>query len=354
MSESKNLSTRICELFGVRYPIVQTGMGWVAGARLASATSNAGGLGIIAAATMSLGELDEAMSEVARRTDNPYGVNMRTDQADTKDRAKLIASRGVKVVSFAQAPNQALVEQLRQAGVVTVATVGAPRHAIKVASIGVDCVIAQGGEGGGHTGAIPTSLLLPSVVDSVDIPVIGAGGFYDGRGLVAALAYGAQGIAMGTRFLLSLESTVPDVVKAKYLAASLADTVVTTAIDGAPQRVIITEKIRSMEKAGRLAAYLRAIRAARAFQMVSGESFLSLLKEGKSMKSSQELSWSQVIMAASAPMLTKAAMVEGNLKAGILPTGQVVGEIDSLPSVQEIIDSIVVQAEEILEKLRTA
>src|SRR6267378_632962 len=138
------------------------------------------------------------------------------------------------------------------------------RHAEKMLEWGVDAVIAQGAEGGGHTGVVPTSLLLPQVVDAVGhtIPVIGAGGFHDGRGLVAALAWGADGVAMGTRFLLTRESTVPDAVKQRYLAASVTDTVVTTAIDGAPQRVIRTDVVDRLEAASALTRLPRALRAA--------------------------------------------------------------------------------------------
>src|SRR5205085_7561543 len=123
--------------------------------------------------------------------------------------------------SFAQAPTPELVAMLRDAGVVTIASVGARRHAEKVAAWGIDAVIATGAEGGGHVGAVPTSLLVPQVVDAVDVPVIAAGGFFDGRGLVAALAWGADGIAMGTRFLLTNDSPVADAVKQVYLSAGL-------------------------------------------------------------------------------------------------------------------------------------
>src|SRR5204862_1855726 len=126
-------------------------------------------------------------------------------------------------------------------------SIGAKRHAEKVAEWGVDAVLVQGGEGGGHTGSVPTTLLLPQVVDAVEIPVIAAGGFFSGRGLVAALAYGAAGIAMGTRFLLTQESTVPDAVKQFYLSKSVADTLVTKKVDGAPHRVLRTEMVESLE-----------------------------------------------------------------------------------------------------------
>ena len=153
----------------------------------------------------------------------------------------------------------AVVERLRGEGLVVVPTVGARRHAEKVAALGVDAVIAQGAEGGGHTGVVPTTLLVPQVADVVDVPVIAAGGFFDGRGLVAALAYGADGIAMGTRFLLTKESRVPDDVKGVYLETPVTGTVVTRAIDGAPQRVIRTSVIDRLEGAGRLLALPRAL-----------------------------------------------------------------------------------------------
>src|SRR5215510_3217685 len=222
------LHTRFCDLVGVQYPIVQTGMGWVAGPRLVSATANAGGLGILAGATMTPAQFVAAIREVKGRTGNPFGVNLRGDQPDAFDRADVMIEEGVRVASFAQAPSAPLIKKLRDAGLVVMPTIGAKRHAEKVAEIGVDAVIAQGGEGGGHTGSVPTSLLLPRVTETVDIPVIGAGGFHDGRGLVAALAYGAEGVAMGTRFLLTRDSPVPDAIKQIYLSKSATDTLRTT------------------------------------------------------------------------------------------------------------------------------
>jgi NAD(P)H-dependent flavin oxidoreductase YrpB (nitropropane dioxygenase family) len=353
VSETRHpaLRTRACELFGVEYPVVQTGMGWVAGARLTAATSAAGGLGILASATMTFDELRKAVHEVKDRTSRPFGVNLRSDQPDVDDRIRLVADEGVRVASFAQAPGERLVKTLKDAGVVVMPTVGARRHAEKVAGWGVDAVIAQGGEGGGHTGTVPTSLLLPQVVDAVDIPVLGAGGFFDGRGLVAALAYGAAGIAMGTRFLLTRESTVPDAVKQVYLDTPVTGTVVTTAVDGHPQRVIRTEVIEHLAGAGRLTALPRALRNALAFRKLTGTSVRALAEEGLAMRRSQDLSWAQLAMAANAPMLTKAAMVDGRLDAGILPTGQVVGLVDELPTVEDVVHRVVEEASAVLERL---
>lgn len=350
------LTTPFCELVGVRFPIVQTGMGWVAGPRLVAATAEAGGLGILASATMTFPELETAIAEVRERTDRPFGVNMRTDVADVGDRVALMIENGVRVASFAQAPNPDLVTRCRDAGLVVMPTIGARRHAEKVAGWGVDAVIAQGGEGGGHTGAVPTSLLTPAVVDAVGgkVAVIAAGGFFDGRGLVAALAYGASGIAMGTRFLLTQESRVPDSVKQIYLGTPVTGTVVSTAVDGAPQRVIRTELVDHLEKSSWLQNLPRALANAHAFRHETDTTLVALAKEGLAMKRGNELSWPQVVMAANAPMMTKAALVDGRTDVGVLPTGQVVGEIDELPTVAELIGRIVSEATAVLNRFGAA
>ncbi|MDO9495084.1 MAG: nitronate monooxygenase, partial [Nocardioides sp.] len=221
------LRTPFTELTGVRHPIVQTGMGWVSGPRLVSGTANAGGLGILASATMSYDELERAILDVKSRTDQPFGVNLRADAGDAGDRCDLLIKHGVKVASFALAPKQELIAKLKDHGLVVMPSVGAARHAEKVAAWGADAVMIQGGEGGGHTGSVPTTLLLPTVLDAVDIPVVAAGGFFDGRGLAAALSYGAAGVGMGTRFLLTQDSAVPQAVKDLYLSHDLNGTVVT-------------------------------------------------------------------------------------------------------------------------------
>ena len=229
-------------------------MGWVSGANLTAATSAAGGFGLLAAVTMTPEQMRAAVRSVRARTDAPFGVNFRADQPDLAERVAFVVAEGVTLVSFAGAPTKDAVARCHDAGVLVVPTVGARRHAEKVLEMGVDAVIAQGGEGGGHTGSVPTSLLLPQVIDAVgaEIPVLAAGGFYDGRGLVAALAYGADGIAMGTRFLLTQESHVPPAGKHLYTEASVFDTVVTTALDGAPQRVIRTDVVDRIERSSRL------------------------------------------------------------------------------------------------------
>jgi NAD(P)H-dependent flavin oxidoreductase YrpB (nitropropane dioxygenase family) len=345
------IHTRLCDLVGVEHPIVQTGMGWVAGPRLASATSSAGALGILAAATMGLDQLRVAIKDVKERTERPFGVNLRTDQDDVIERVEVLIAEGVKVASFAMAPRADLVKRLKDGGVVVIPSIGAKRHAEKVVAMGADAVLVQGGEGGGHTGAVPTTLLLPQVVDAVDVPVIAAGGFFDGRGLVAALAYGASGIAMGTRFLLTKESTVPDAVKAVYLSKSVTDTVVTTKVDGWPHRVLRSELIDGLERSGRMRGLVRALRNAAAFRRESRTTWRAMLREGLAMRKRQELTWAQVVMAANTPMLLKAAMVDGNPNLGVMASGQVVGLLDDLPTCAELIARIVAEAEATLAGL---
>jgi NAD(P)H-dependent flavin oxidoreductase YrpB (nitropropane dioxygenase family) len=345
------IRTRLTELLGIRCPVVQSGMGYVSGAGLASAVSSAGGLGIIASATMSIDQLRSAIKSVKERTDAPFGVNLRADAADARERIDLIIAERVPVASFALAPKQELIGRLRDAGVTTIASVGARRHAEKVAAWGIDAVIATGGEGGGHTGAVPTSLLIPQVVDAVDIPVIAAGGYFDGRGLVSALAYGAAGIAMGTRFLLTSDSPVASQVKQVYLASDIAGTVVTTRVDGVPHRVLRTPLVDRLERAGRLTGLVRSARNAAAFRSVSGLSWADLLRQGWAMRRATELSWAQVLMAANTPMLLHAAMVDGRPDLGLMSSGQVAGVIDDLPSCAELITRIMTQATERLAYL---
>lgn len=345
------LRTKLCELLGIRYPIVQTGMGWVAGPGLTAATSAGGGLGILAGSTRSHDELKAAIGAIKDATGAPFGVNLRADQPDIERNIDLLISERVRVASFAMAPKEPLIRKLQDAGLFVMPSIGAKRHAEKVAAWGVDAVLIQGGEGGGHTGQVPTSLLLPQVVDTVDIPVVAAGGYFDGRGLVSALSYGAVGIAMGTRFLLTSDSPVPDAVKAIYLTKSVFDTVVSKEVDGVPNRVLRTEFVDRLESAGPVGGTLRALSNAVKFQRMSGQPWAAMVREGLAMRKTQELSWRQVVMAANTAMLYKATMVDGNLDMGVMASGQVVGVIDDLPTAAEVIDRVMAEADKVLTRL---
>jgi len=347
-----SLRTPLTELTGVAHPIVQTGMGWVAGPRLVSATANAGALGILASATMSYDELDHAIREVKGRTGKPFGVNLRADAGDAAERADLLIKHGVKVASFALAPKKDLITRLKDHGVVVMPTVGAARHAEKVAAWGADLVMMQGGEGGGHTGSVATTLLLPAVLDAVDIPVVAAGGFFDGRGLAAALSYGAAGIGMGTRFLLTSDSAVPDAIKQTYLGFGLDGTVVTTKADGMPHRLLRTKFVEGLTQEGFWSRLARSGRRTAEFKRLSGRSWTGLAADGVRMRRAGGRSWGQTVLAANTPMLLKAGLVEGDTSAGMLAAGQVVGAIGDLPSCEDLVRRIVEGAEERLRAVR--
>jgi len=344
------LSTPLTELTGVRHPVVQTGMGWVAGPSLVSATANAGGLGILASATMTLAELERAIIEVKQRTDEPFGVNLRADAADAPARCDLLIKHGVKVASFALAPKPELIARLKVHNIVVIPSVGAPKHAVKVASWGADAVMIQGGEGGGHTGSVPTTLLLPTVLDAVDIPVIAAGGFFDGRGLAAALSYGAAGVGMGTRFLLTADSRVPDPVKQRYLVASLDDTVVTKKVDGMPHRMLRTELVEQVEGGSSIRRLIPTARRTLEFKRMAGMSWKELAVDGRAMRKQQGRTLGQLALAANTPMMLKAGLVDGDATAGVLASGQVVGVIDDLPTCEELIDRVVTDAASALKR----
>ncbi|MCD4535135.1 nitronate monooxygenase [Nocardioides sp. cx-169] len=346
------IRTPFTELTGVRHPVVQTGMGWVSGPRLVSGTANAGGLGILASATMTLGELERAIVEVKGRTDQPFGVNLRADAGDAADRCDLLIRHGVKVASFALAPTRDLIARLKDHGVVVMPSVGAARHAEKVAAWGADAVMVQGGEGGGHTGPVPTTLLLPTVLDAVDIPVVAAGGFFDGRGLAAALSYGAAGVGMGTRFLLTQDSAVPQAVKDLYLQQDLTGTVVTAKVDGMPHRMLRTPFVEELEESGTVRRLGPTLRRTLEFKRASAMSWREVAQDGRAMRRSQGRTLAQMMLAANTPVMLRAGLVEGDTGAGVLASGQVVGVIDDLPTCEELVERIITRADAELRRSR--
>ena len=201
-----------------------------------------------------------------------------------------------------------------------------------------------------------TSILLGQVRGAVSVPIAAAGGFRDGGGLVAALAMGAQGIAMGTRFLLTQESPVPDATKAVYLRTPPEDIVVSTRLDGMPQRMIANSYLARLIDASQVGLLLRALRNGLAFTKMTGSSLWDMLKSAWHMRRGGDLSLGQTLMAANAPMMIQEAMVHGRPEDGILPSGQVAGLIDDLPSVEVLISGIMAEAEstiEVLSKHRT-
>lgn len=247
------LHTPLCDLLGCRYPIVQTAMGWVADARLVAATANAGGFGFLAGATLEPGQVEAEILKVKSLTDKPFGINFHMFQKNAAQVVDLAIKHRLRAVSYGRGPDAKTIRRFKDAGIVCMPTVGAPKHAAKAVELGADIVTVQGAEGGGHTGSVPTTLLLPKVLDAVRVPVVAAGGFFDGRGLAAALAYGAAGIAMGTRFLMSAESPVPRETLDRYVAVGdPAHIRVSDALDGLPQRMIDNPYLLKLERFGPL------------------------------------------------------------------------------------------------------
>lgn len=341
------LATVLTERLGCTAPIVQTAMGWVAEPSLVIGSSNAGAFGFLGCAVMTPDEARAKIKATREGTDRPFGVNFHSFQPGAEQIVELIlANRAqVRAVSFGRGPNAGMIGRFKDAGILCIPTVGAVKHARKMVELGVDMVTVQGGEGGGHTGSVPTTILLPQVLDTVQVPVIAAGGFGDGRGLVAALAYGAVGIAMGTRFLLTSESPVPEATKAAYLRAGTDDIVVTTKLDGIPQRMVRTRLMDRIEKSGPLAMWLRAFESGLAMKRQSSASWLDLLRSARGMTAHGAMPLKQAIMAATMPMLIQKAVVDGDIEHGVMATGVVGGRIAEIPTCAELVARIMDEAD---------
>lgn len=345
------LNTKLCQLLGCQYPIIQTAMGWVADPTLVAATCNAGGFGFLAGAVMTPAEVEQGILAIKQKTDRPFGVNFHMYSPGAAEIIDLCIKHGVKAVSYSRSPAKAMVEKLKQAGIVCIPTVGALKHAVKAVEMGADAVVVQGGEGGGHTGTVSSNILLPQVVDALSVPVVAAGGFKDGRGLVAALSYGAEGIAMGTRFLLTQECPVPDVTKQEYLKSVTEQIVVSKKLDGMPQRMILNNCLQQLETKSAIGMLWLALFNGLAFTKLTGGSLLSMLASAWKMKQSNGMTLGQTMMAANAPMMIQEAMVKGHPQQGILPSGQIAGTITDLPTTAQLVNNIVQEAEAVLARL---
>ncbi|AYJ87079.1 nitronate monooxygenase [Sphingomonas paeninsulae] len=340
------LVTPLTRLLGCTYPIVQTAMGWVSTAPLVIATTKAGAFGFLAAAVMTPAEARLAIAEVRRGTDKPFGVNFHSFQPGAAEIVDIIIENAaqIRAVSFGRGPDAKMIARFKNAGILCMPTVGAVKHAQKMVQLGVDIVTVQGGEGGGHTGSVPTTVLLPQVLDAVQVPVVAAGGFSDGRGLAAALAFGAVGIAMGTRFLMTRESAPPEGIKARYVEAGTDDIYVSTKVDGLPQRMIRNQALDKIERSSGIGLWIRAMESGLQMKKQTNASYADMLRSAKGMTSHGGLSLPQAMMAAAAPMLIQRAVVSGDADGGLMATGLVAGAIEDLPSCAELIDGIVARA----------
>jgi NAD(P)H-dependent flavin oxidoreductase YrpB (nitropropane dioxygenase family) len=347
------LSTPLTQALGCRYPIVQTAMGWVADANLVIATTRAGGFGFLAGATIEPHKLEDEIRKVIAATGGAnFGLNFHMFQENAAQCVDLAIKYRLRAVSYGRGPDKKTIARFKEAGVLCIPTVGALKHAVKAIELGADMITIQGGEGGGHTGGVPTTILLPQVLDAVTVPVIAAGGYSTGRGLAAALAAGAAGIAMGTRFLMTTDAPTPRPTLERYVAVDDPQKIrVTLAVDGMRHRMIDNPFIRRLEAAGPVGRLAIALKSAWAWKAQTGMSLGHMLGVLRQAIKEDAGAVSQTVMSANQPVLLQRSMVQGLPDEGILPSGQVAAAIGELQSCEEVIRGIATEAEACLARL---
>jgi len=304
----------LCNLLDIKYPIIQGGMAWLGTTELVSAVSNAGGLGVIGSGDAPPDWLRDQIRATREKTDKPFGVNILMMSPFVKDNLQTTVDEGVKIVTFGGGNPGTYIPALKEAGVKAIPVVSSVALARRLERQGIDAVIAEGMESGGHVGDTATMALVPQVVQNIKLPVIAAGGIADGHGLVAALALGAQGVQMGTRFVCSEECIAHPSFKERILQAQDRATVVTGETTGHPVRCLenrLTREFRAMEKAGTPTEELEEF----------GRGRLSL------------------------------GIIQGNLEEGSLMAGQIAGLIKDIKPVKAIIEDIMAEAEKVIETL---
>ena len=348
----KALKTPLTDALGCDYPVIQTAMGWVATSQLVTASIKAGAFGFLAAAVMSPKECESEIKLIKSKTDKPFGVNIHAFQQGVDKIIDMCIDYDVAALSYGRGPSPKIVEKVKAAGLKCVPTIGASKHASKAVKMGADILVCQGQEGGGHTGATPTWLLLAQVIDqNLGVPVVACGGFKDGRGLAAALTFGADGIAMGTRFMMSADSPTPDATKAEYLKSEVTKIPVSTKLDGLPQRMVMNDVLADLEKSSKLGMLIRAMQNGMKYKAQTGMSLTQTIKTAWGMASKTDMTLGQTMMAGNAPMIIQKSMVDGRPDEGVLPSGQIAGLIDDLPSCADIVSTIVAEAEASLKKV---
>ncbi|CDX02761.1 Nitronate monooxygenase [bioreactor metagenome] len=308
------IKTRLCDLIGIEYPVFQGGMAWTATGELAAAVSEAGGLGIIGAGQAPADWLRQEIHKIKKVTDKPYGVNVMLMSPFVEDVMQVIVEERVPVITTGAGNPGKYIPMLKEVGTKIIPVVASVALARRLEKAGVDALIAEGMESGGHIGEISTLPLVPQVVDAVSIPVIAAGGIYDGRGMVAALALGAEGVQMGTRFMCAEECTISPKVKEMILKAKDRDTVVTGRSTGHPVRCLgnkLTREFEQLEKEG------------------TDPEVLEKMGAGK----------------------LRLAMVEGDTQNGSVMSGQIAGAVQKIEPAATIIQDVMQGAERELARL---
>ena len=307
------MKTKITELLGIEYPIIQGGMAWVAEHNLAAAVSNAGGLGLIGAASAPPEVVREEIRKCKELTDKPFGVNVMLLNPNAEEVAKVVVEEGVKVVTTGAGNPSKFMEMWKAAGVKVIPVVASVAMAKMMERAGADAVVAEGMESGGHIGSTTTMALVPQVVDGVSIPVIAAGGIADGRGFAAAMMLGAEGVQMGTRFVAAKESIVHANYKEKLIKAKDIDSTVTGMSTGHPVRSIKNKMTKE---------------------------YLRLEKEGADFMELEKLTLGSL----------RNAVMDGDVINGTVMAGQIAGLVKAEDSCQDIILEIMNDAKRLLGK----
>ena len=340
------MKTRITELFGIKYPILLSGMSWISVPRMVAAVSNAGGLGILATGPMDPSQTRKAIQEIRQLTDKPFGCNATLLMPGAAENAKVLLEEQVPVINFALGKGDWLVKDAHKYGGKVIATVVNARHAKRAQDYGADGVIATGNEAAAHGEALTSMVLIPSLVDAIHIPVIAAGGIADGRGLAAALALGAEGVALGTRLMTTQESPLHENFKKLSIEKDVTDTLYSTRVDGIWCRVMKTDAaVKAIKKGLDLpAAFVNSQDIARQMKMPYLKLFIGILASG--LNNAYKMAFM-----ANGFKAFKLATEDGDVEKGILPVGQVMGLIQDEPTVAELFERIVAEAKEVQQKL---
>ena len=340
------MNTRITELLGIRYPIFLSGMSWISVPKMVAAVSNAGGLGILATGPMDPEETRKAIREIRSLTDKPFGCNATLLMPGATDNAKILLQEQVPVINFALGKGDWLVREAHKYGGKVLATVVNARHARRAQDYGADGVIATGNEAAAHGEAVTTMVLIPSLANVLEIPVVAAGGIADGRGLAAALALGAEGVAMGTRFMTTKESPLHSNYKELSLQMEVTDTLYSKRFDGIWCRVLKTKAAENALRKGvdLPAAFINSRDVARQMKMPYWKLFIGILASGyeNAMKMANMANGFKAF---------QLATEEGDLVKGLLPVGQATGLIHDEPTVAEVVERIVAEARQVQERL---
>ncbi len=340
------MKTRITELFGIKYPILLSGMSWISVPRMVAAVSNAGGLGILATGPMDPSQTRKAIQEIRQLTDKPFGCNATLLMPGAAENAKVLLEEQVPVINFALGKGDWLVKDAHKYGGKVIATVVNARHAKRAQDYGADGVIATGNEAAAHGEALTSMVLIPSLVDAIKIPVIAAGGIADGRGLAAALALGAEGVALGTRLMTTQESPLHKNFKKMSIEKDVTDTLYSTRVDGIWCRVMKTDAaVKAIKKGLDLsAAFVNSQDIARQMKMPYLKLFIGILASG--LNNAYKMAFM-----ANGFKAFKLATEDGDVEKGILPVGQVMGLIRDEPTVAELFERIVAEAKEVQQQL---